>query len=109
MDRQLRCVCALLLDRLRQQESCEFRALTIGNHPTNHISAVDIDHRVEIEIRPFLRSVELGNIPGVNAVRSRRAKLGFDVGWARCLVSTFADFTDAMESAIYRRNRAVVE
>lgn len=60
------------------------------------------------EIRPFLRAVQLGYVPGENPTRLRRAEFRFNVRKARCLIASFAYLADAVQHPIHRRHRAGV-
>jgi len=72
-------ISSLLADRRLQKRLGEFGTFMVGDHPTDDVAAGDIDRRIEIEIRPFLRAVELGDIPNRHAVRSGCGEFGFDV------------------------------
>ena len=52
--------------------------------------------------------MQFGNIPRVDLIGSGRAEFGFHMGWTRCLIATVADFTNAPQDAVYRRDRAVI-
>ncbi len=51
MNRKFGRVSSLLLNGRFEQDSRKFGTLAIGNHPTDDVAAVDIDDRVEIEVR----------------------------------------------------------
>jgi len=62
MNRQLRGVGTLLLNRRLEQQLCKLGALAVGDHPTDDVSAIDVNDDVKIVVGPFLRSVEFGNV-----------------------------------------------
>src|ERR1017187_10231306 len=108
MDGQLPRISVLLLDGLLEQDESEGGAFTISDHPADNVAAINIDDRVEVEVRPLLRTMQFGNIPRVDLIGSGRAEFGFHVGWPRCLIATVADFTNAAQDSVYRRNRAEI-
>jgi hypothetical protein len=54
----------LFTNRRLEQQLCQGGAFAIGNHPSDYVTAVDINDGVELEIAPFFGPVQLGDIPG---------------------------------------------
>ena len=75
MNSEIHRIGALLADRRLQKRLCKLGAFTIGDHPARDIAAINIDDRVEIEIRPFLQTMRFGDIPSPHAIRSVGGKL----------------------------------
>ena len=103
MNSEIRRIGALLADRSLQKRLCKLGPFTIGDHPAHDVAAINIEDRVEIEIRPFLRTMQFGDIPSQHAIRSVSDKLRLYMRWAHRLIAALADF------ATLRSTRYIVE
>jgi len=106
---KLRGIGTLLGNGLGQQDARKRGAFAIGDHPADNVPAIDVDDRVEVKVGPLLRAVQLGDVPGKNLARPRRAKLGFYVCRARRLIAPFTNFADTVQDAVLRRHRAMID
>src|SRR5271170_6002743 len=84
-------------------------ALSIGHTPADHASAEDVEDDVEIEIRPFRRPHQLGDVPGPDLIGAFRQQLGLLIDGVAQLSAAFAHFGVLLEDAIHRADRAVVD
>lgn len=63
MDRQLFLLDTLLFASILDEPPGQSGGLSMGNHPADNITAVDIEDHIEMVIRPLGRTLQLGNIP----------------------------------------------
>ena len=46
----------------------QHRVLPVGDHPADRVAAEDVEHDVEVEVRPLRRPQQLGDVPGPGVV-----------------------------------------
>ena len=108
MDREL-VGANLLLDRgLAKEPLGKVLAFTMGEHPADDISAVDVDDDVEVEIGPFLGPEELRDVPRPDLIRGRGLELRLGVCRMSELVATLPHLLVGVEDPVHRAGRAVV-
>ena len=54
---------ALFFNRRFNELLGQIGTFAVGQHPTDHATAVDVQDHVKVVIRPFLRSFEFGDVP----------------------------------------------
>ncbi len=59
MDRELIGHHVLLADRLGKQSLRQLNRITPSQEPPRHVTAVDVDDDIQVEVSPFLRSEQL--------------------------------------------------
>src|SRR4051812_12587490 len=65
--------------------------LAVGDHPADHVAAVDVEDDVQVEVRPLGGAEQLGDVPAPDLIGSGRQQLRLRVGrmdervaaWAR--------------------------
>src|SRR5689334_10444633 len=67
----------VFLTALAQQPPRQFSALAAGEHPADNVATEDVEHDVQVEVRPLLRSQQLRDVPRPNLVRGSRDQLRF--------------------------------
>ncbi len=95
---------AALLD----QSLGQFRAFAIGDHPAGDVTAEDIQDHVEVEVGPFRRTEQLGDVPAPELIGSGRQQFRLLVGRMNQLVAALARLALLFQEAIHRANRAVI-
>ncbi len=100
---------AFFLDRFGEQHACQRGALTIGDHPADDVATIDVDDDVEVKIRPLLRTMQFGDIPGKNLARRGCAQFRLHVRRTRGLIASLADFPGAVKNPIHRGQRAMID
>ena len=84
------------------------RVLPVGHHPADRVAAEDVEHDVEIEVRPLRRPQQLGDVPGPGLVRRRGHQLGFAVLGMLTLIAPLPDRPIRGQDSIHRPLRAQV-
>lgn len=56
----------LLADGFARKNARQFGTFAVGNHPANDVAAEDVDDDAEVEVRPLVRPMQFGDIPGKN-------------------------------------------
>src|SRR5271170_316145 len=100
---------SVLCNRLIEQWLEQGRTFHIGHTPADHASAEDVEDDVEIEIRPFRRPHQLGDVPGPDLIGAFRQQLGLLIDGVAQLSAAFAHFGVLLEDAVHRADRAVVD
>ena len=67
-------------DGIVEQRFEQGGGLGIGEVPSDDAAAVDIENDVEIEVSPFGRPLQFGDIPGPDFIRPFCQQLGLGVG-----------------------------
>ena len=70
MERELTRPDALFLAALLDQSLGQFRAFAISDHPAGDVTTEDIEDDVQIEVRPFRGTEQLGDIPAPELIGS---------------------------------------
>ena len=52
----------------RDQPPGQLGGLAVGHHPADHAAAEDVQDDVEVEVRPFDRAQQLGDVPGSDLI-----------------------------------------
>lgn len=108
MKRQLQRLEALAAARFRDELLGERRALARRDHPADDVPTEVIEHDVEIEMRPFRRTFELGAVPAPKLFRLRGERLRTRMVWVTALVAPVADLTVSRKKTVHRALRAEV-
>src|ERR1700678_89496 len=96
-------------DRVIEQWPEQRGTFSIGDTPTDHAAAEDVEDDVEIEVAPFGWSHQLGDVPGPDLIRTFRQQFGFLIDRMAQLLAACADFAMLTENAIHGTDRAVVD
>ena len=67
---------ALFVAGLFDETTGQRRVLPVCDHPADRVAAEDVEHDVEVEVRPLGRPQQLGDVPGPGLVRRRGHQLG---------------------------------
>jgi hypothetical protein len=78
----------------------EFRTLAWGHHPADDITAEDIQDDVEVEVRPFGRSEQLGDVPTPKLVGGSGQQFRFLVRRMGELITALPGFTLRLQEAV---------
>ena len=108
VDRQLLGVETLFVAALADQPPGQVGAFASGQQPAHHIAAEYVEHHVQVEVRPFGRAQQLGNVPGPDLVGRGGQQLGFLVARMPQLIAPLANFLGLMQDAVHRADRAEV-
>ena len=76
------------------------------DHPSDDVSAEDIQDDVEVEVRPSGRAEQLGDIPRPELIGACRQQLGPCVLRMPELVATFLDLVFLVEDPVHRSDGA---
>jgi hypothetical protein len=101
MESQLAGQNVLLATGLLNQPFGQCSRFTVCNHPSDHISAKYIKDHIEIEVAPFLRTEEFGDVPGPNLVCCGGEKFRFCINGVPELVAAFFDFLIFLKNAVH--------
>ena len=99
---------ALFVAGLFDETSGQRRVLPVGDHPADRVAAEDVEHDVEVEVRPLRRPQQFGDIPGPGLVRGRGHQFGFGVLGMLTLIAPFSDRLVGGQDPIHRTLRAQV-
>ena len=80
----------------------------MGEHPADHVAAVDVEDHVEVEVGPLRRTQELGDVPGPDLPGRGGHQLWLLVFRVFQLVASLADFLPVVEDAVHGADRAEV-
>ena len=111
---QARKAAAAIIDRIKAGEDPiaevaePVREPTVGDHPADRVATEDVEHDVEVEVRPLRRPQQLGDIPGPGLVRRRGHQLGFGVLGMLTLIAPLPDRLIRGQDPIHRPLRAQV-
>ena len=81
----------------------------VGDTPADDSAAEDVDDDVEVEVRPFGRPHQLGDIPGPDLVGGLRQQLRLFVDRMAQLIAALADLLVCAQDAVHGADRAVVD
>ena len=81
----------------------------VGDTPANDAAAEDVEDDIQVEIRPFGRSHQLGDIPRPDLVGGFGQQLGLLVEGMAELVAPFTDLTVFGQDAIQGADRAKID
>ena len=90
------------------KRSCKFGGFSIRQHPTHNVSAEDVDDYVQVKVTPFLRPLELRDIPGPNLVGLCGKQLRCSIDRMSQLIATLLDRTVCAKDTVHSGNRAVI-
>jgi len=76
-----------------------FRGL---NTPSDDTATEDIEDDIEIEIGPFHRSHQFGDVPGPDLIGRFGQQFGLLVNWMAALAASFGDLAMGGEDPIHR-------
>ena len=80
-----------------------------ATHQPDDSSAEDVDDDVEIEIRPFRRPHQLGDVPRPDLVGCLRQQFRLFVDRMAQLIAPLTDFLVCGQDAVHGADRAVVD
>ena len=63
MDHQLFWLDSLFFIAISDEMLCQYGLFTVRNHPSDDITAVDVENNIQIEIGPLCRPLEFCYIP----------------------------------------------
>ena len=99
----------MFCDRVIEEWLEKCRRFGIGHTPANNPAAEDIEDDVKIEIRPFRRPHQFGNVPRPDLVGSLRQQFRLLIDRVAQLSAAFANLGMLREDAIHGADRAVVD
>ena len=99
---------ALFVAGLFDETTGERRVLPVCDHPADRVAAEDVEHDVEVEVRPLGRPQQLGDVPGPGLVRRRGHQLGLGVLGMFALIAPLSDRLIGGQDPIHRPLRAQV-
>ena len=99
---------ALFVAALFDEMTGQHRVLPVGDHPADRVAAEDVEHDVEVEVRPLGRPQQLGDVPGPGLVRRRGHQFGLGVLGMLTLIAPLADRLIGGQDPIHRPLRAQV-
>ena len=67
---------SLLFDGVGDQPPGQLCRLAMGDHPTHHVAAVDVEDDVEVVVGPLRGAEQLGDVPAPSLVGSGGQELG---------------------------------
>ena len=108
MEDQLLARNVLLFNGCFDQLRGQIGAFTMCQHPADHAAAVDIQNDIQVIIGPFLRALELGDVPRPDFIRAGRKQFRLLVVRVSELVSAFASALIRFKDAIHRPHAAHV-
>ncbi len=73
----------------------------MSDHPADDVSAEDIEDDVRVEVGPFGRAAELGDIPGPDFVGSGSDELGLRVARVSELVAALANLLVVVQDSVH--------
>ncbi len=76
MDGELAASNALLAAGIFKELFGEWSAFAIGDHPADHIAAKDVEDDIQVEVSPFSRAQEFGDIPTPELIGAGGQQLG---------------------------------
>src|SRR5437762_11210032 len=95
---------ALFVAALLDQSLGQLRAFAISDHPAGNVAAEDVEDHVQVEVRPFRRSEQLGDVPAPELIGSRGHQFGLLVGRMKQLIAAFAGFASSLDRKSTRLN-----
>src|SRR5437879_7188979 len=87
MERELIRLDELFLAAVLDQSLGQLRAFAISDHPAGNVAAEDVEDHVQVEVRPFRRSEQLGDVPAPELIGSRGHQFGLLVGRMKQLIA----------------------
>ena len=87
----------------------QFFALPIGNHPSDDVTAEDVEDRIEVEVGPLGRPQQFGDIPSPELVGTGGQQLGLLVGRMGESVAAFARLALLFQDAVQGAARSAVD
>jgi hypothetical protein len=91
--------------RFGKQLRCQVLALLRCDHPTNDVSAEEVEDDVRMQEDALLQCRQLGDVPGPNLVRGGRAECWLRIGVRQALISPLFRFSKLGEHAVDGANR----
>jgi len=73
-----------------------------GQHPADDVAAEDVEDHVQVEVGPFRRPQQLGDVPGPDLIGRGGQQLRLVVGRVSQLVASLADFLPRVQDAVHR-------
>jgi hypothetical protein len=92
----------LLGDGFGDQAVGQGGLLAVGDHPANHVAAVDIEDDVQVEVGPLGRSEQFGDVPAPDLIRRRGEQLRLGVGGVDELVTAWLGLPLGSQEPIHR-------
>lgn len=86
----------------------QFGRFPLGDHPAGNITAEDVDHYVELEVVPFDRPPQFGDVPAPQLIGCGGQQLRFLIGRMNGLVAALARFSFLFQKSIHRPGRAKI-
>jgi len=80
-------------------------AFAVGDHPTDHVAAEDIQDDVEMIGGPFHRAAQLGDVPAPQLIGFGSQQLRLLIGRMGELIAAFAAFAPRFQQAVHAANR----
>ncbi len=80
----------------------------VGQHPADNAATVDVEDHVQVVIRPFLRSLEFGDVPRPDFIGTGREQFQLLVAGMLQLISSFACALILVENSVHRPHAAKV-
>ena len=96
----------MLGDGVLEQRLEQARRFRVGDIPADDPAAEDVDDDVEVEVGPFGRPHQLGDVPGPDLVGPFGEQFGLLVDGMAQLPAAFADFVMLAEDPIHGADRA---
>ena len=82
----------VLCNGVVEQRPEQHRALRISHTPADHTATEDVEDDVKIEVAPFSRSHQFGDVPGPDLIGPFGQQFGLPVDRMTELLTAFADF-----------------
>ena len=102
--RELCWIDAFSHDRAGEEILGQRGAFACFQAPRDDVPAKHVEHDVEMIICPLLRTKQLGDVPGPNAVGGRRGELGLHMSRMRRQPPPLTRFACGMQHTIHRRD-----
>ena len=93
---------ALLHTGLLDEPGGQRRALALGDHPPDDVSAEDVEQHLQVEVRPAFRPQQARDVPAPGLVRSGRDQLRLGVLRVGELISSFAHRLVRSQDPVHR-------
>src|ERR1022692_1907881 len=98
----------LLGHRIGDQLFSELSGFPVRDHPTDHVTAVDIEDDVQVIVGPFHRTPDFRDIPRPHFVGSDRQKFGLGIDRVDALTAALAGLIRSRQQPIHRADGAVI-
>jgi hypothetical protein len=87
---------------------CQGGGFGLGDQPADHVAAVDVDDHIQVEVGPFRRPVQLGDVPRPALIRFRRDQFGLHPRRVHRLAATLLDLVVRAQNPIHGGDRGQV-